>query len=576
MGLQFPIFTVENDCQDCYKCVRACPVKAIQIEDGHAQVLPELCVLCGQCVEVCPVGAKKVREDLFRAKKLIASGIPVYASLAPSWVGEFPGVAVSGLVGALKRLGFAGVGETALGAQEVTAELSRSLAEGKPGLYLSTACPSAVKFVQKYFPNLVFSLTSVVSPLLAHCRLLRAAVDGPIAVVFFGPCIAKKWESDCHPDELDAVLTFEDLRVWLDEAGVDLAVDAGKGECFFPEAAEEGAHYPIEGGMVRTIQETGSVSDMAFVTLSGLDNIRRGLEGLDPERLDRALFVECLACPGGCINGPVSQRSRSTLERWIDVENYAPRAFGKGPRPGCVAVEQDYSAEILWEWEVSEEDIVRALRSVGKNCPDDEMNCGGCGYETCREFARALVRGRAESTMCVSYMRKKAQKKANALLRSMPSGVVIVDQEMKIVECNERFARLFGEETLQIYSALPGMKGCLLSRIVPFHHLFQGVLETDQDVHYDHFRHGDMLFEITVFSIEPHQTVGAVILDVTRREIRRDQIAQRAQEVIEKNLATVQDIACKLGEHMADTEILLRSIAEGYATEESKPEGKEV
>lgn len=573
--MDFPIFTVENDCQDCYKCIRACPVKAIQIENGHAQVLSELCVLCGQCVEVCPVGAKKVREDLGHVKKLIASGIPVYASLAPSWVGEFPQASVSEIVGALKKLGFTGVGETALGAQEVTARLSRSLAEGKLGLYLSTACPSAVKFVQKYYPHLASCLTSVVSPLLAHCRLLRAAADGPLAVVFFGPCIAKKWESDCHSDELAAALTFEDLRVWLDEAGIDLADVVSEGESFFPEAAEEGTHYPIEGGMVRTIQETGSVSQTAFVTLSGLDNIRQGLEGLDPDRLDRSLFVECLACPGGCINGPVSHRERSALERWLDVENFAPRGSAEGIRSRQVSVDQDYKAETLWEWEVAEKEVCQALRSVGKNCPEDEMNCGGCGYETCREFARALVRGRAEATMCVSYMRKKAQKKANALLRSMPSGVVIVDQEMKIVECNERFARLFGEDTLQIYNALPGMKGCLLSRIVPFHHLFQGVFETDQDVHYDHFRHGNMLFEITVFSIEPHQTVGAVILDVTRREVRRDQIAQRAHEVIEKNLATVQDIACKLGEHMADTEILLRSIAEGYATEDPDPEGKE-
>lgn len=177
--------------------------------------------------------------------------------------------------------------------------------------------------------------------------------------------------------------------------------------------------------------------------------------------------------------------------------------------------------------------------------------------------------------MCVSYMRKKAQKKANALLRSMPSGVVIVDQDLKIVECNHRFARLFGEETCRIYEVIPGMKGCLLSKILPFWHLFQGVLETDRDVYYDHFRHGEMLFEITVFSIEPHQTVGAVLLDVTRRELKRDQIAHKAEEVIRKNISTVQEIACMLGEHMADTEILLRSIAEGYATEEPEMLQKE-
>ena len=568
----FPIFTVENDCQDCYKCVRACPVKAIQIREGKAQVLPELCVLCGRCVEVCPVRAKTVRSDLAKAQALLGSGKRVFASLAPSWVGEFPGMTPSMLVGALKTLGFAGVGETALGAQSVTAEVARFLAEAAPGLYLSTACPSAVRYIQKYQPQLASCLTPVMSPMMVHAGLMRSVPEGAEAVVFFGPCIAKKWESDENPDRVEQALTFKDLKEWFRESGLDPAMIPDGEEAFFPEPACEGAHYPIEGGMIRTLEKKRFSSPVRFVTLAGLENIQRGLEGLDPAKLDSPLFVECLACPGGCINGPVSSVKRSTLERWMDVENFAPGAWEpRDDLPGA-EVRLRYSPEVPRDRPVSESELTEALRRVGKFSSLDEMNCGGCGYETCRQFARALVLGRAEETMCVSYMRKKAQKKANALLRSMPSGVVIVDRDMKIVECNERFAHLFGEEVLQIYRALPGMKGCLLSRVVSFHHLFQGVLETDQDVHYDHFRHGEMLFEITVFSIEPNRTVGAVILDVTRREIKRDQIAHRAQEVIERNLAAVQDIACRLGEHMADTEILLRAIAEGYATDESHPD----
>ncbi len=575
MFRNFPIFTVENDCQDCYKCVRACPVKAIQIRDGKAQVLPELCVLCGRCVEVCPVHAKTVRSDMAEVQVLLGSGRRVYASVAPSWVGEFPGLSPSRLVGALQALGFSAAGETAMGAEEVTAEITRFLSEAPRGLYLSTACPSAVRYIQKYQPHLVPCLTPVMSPMMAHANMLRRLPEGAEAVVFFGPCIAKKWEADEHPERVERALTFRDLKAWFREAGIDPQQMSEGEQDFFPARAREGAHYPVEGGMIRTFEAGLLPPDIRLLTLSGLDNIHRGLQGLDPSRLEHSLFVECLACPGGCINGPASSSKRTTLERWIDVEDFAPRAWPSRPMSSRVDLGLDYDAESPDDCRISESDLVAALQRVGKYTQQDEMNCGGCGYETCREFARALVLGRAEETMCVSYMRKKAQKKANALLRSMPSGVVIVDREMKIVECNERFAQLFGEEVQQIYRALPGMKGCMISRIVPFHHLFQGVLETDEDLHYDHFRQGEMLFEITVFSIESHQTVGAVILDVTRREIKRDQIAHRAQEVIEKNLVTVQDIACRLGEHMADTEILLRAIAEGYATGDPGAERQE-
>jgi len=570
--MTFPIFTQENNCQDCYKCLRACSVKAIQIKEGHARIIQELCVLCGTCVTVCPVEAKKIREDLGEAKRLMNSGDLVYASLAPSWVGEFPGISSEQMVRVLKRLGFTGVGETALGAQEVSAGAAEILKEAPPGLYLSTACPSAVQYVRKYLPYLVPCLLPQGSPLLAHARILSSHGGEGARVIFFGPCIAKKWEADSRPEEIRLALTFDDLRQWMEDARIAFEdFEEGEGASFFPEKAREGTHYPVEGGMIRTIEHVGKTRKIRFLTLTGMENLRDALEGLDPKRLNCPLFVECLACPGGCINGPASREERPVLERWMDVEAYAPEVLRDPLLPLHVSVEQHYREEVFPEPEISEEELLRAFQSVGKFSPEDEINCGGCGYESCRQFAKALVMGRGEPTMCVSYMRKKAQKKANALLRSMPSGVVIVDQDMKIVECNERFARFLGEEVHAIYQVIPGMKGCVLSKIFPLEHLFQGVLETNQDVSCDHFRHGEMLFDITIFPIEPFQTVGAVLTDVTRRELQRDQIAHRAEEVIQRNLSTVQEIACKLGEHMADTEILLRSIAEGYAAEDPKP-----
>lgn len=568
MEALYPVFTTRNDCQDCYKCLRACPVKAIRVEGGHAMVVPELCVACGTCVEVCPVGAKKIRDDRSRVRALLAEGRSVCVSLAPSWVADFPGLSPQKIVAALKALGFDRVSETALGAQEVSAALARRLAPAAPGLYLSTACPSAVAYVEKYLPRLASSLLPLPSPLLAHAALLKERYGEGTAVVFFGPCIAKKSEGDSHPELVEGVLTFDDLRRWLEEESISFDdLQPGPEDRFLPESSKEGALYPIEGGMNETIRAHGGLEGLRLFSITGLENMDRFLKGLRPEELPHPVFVECLACPGGCINGPCSDREEPALLHRSRVEAFAEMPPLPIRRPFWRIPELDYPPCAVESADISEREIAEALAQVGKFSSEDELNCGGCGYDSCCAFARALIMGRAEPTMCVSHMRKQAQKKANALLRCLPAGVVIVDAGLEIDECNRRFAELFGKETLLVYEIYPGLKGCQLAKVLPFSHLFRIALETGKDIHFDHLRHGDLLFDVTIFTIDPGQTVGAVILDVTRREIKRDQIAQRANEVIRKNLSTVQEIACRLGEHMAETEILLRSIAEGYGDE---------
>ena len=234
------------------------------MENGHAQEIAESCIICGRCVEICPVGAKRIRDDLTPVRELLRSGRPVYASIAPSWVGEFDGVAPSQIIQAIKALGFRNVGETALGAQEVSASLASFLRDAKPGLYLSTACPSAVEYVRRYLPHLTRCLTPVMSPLLAHCKILREHMEPDGAVVFFGPCIAKKEEADTHRDLLEGALTFKDLRQWMEEETVDPLSFGEKSAQFFPKKAEEGNHYPVEGGMIDTIKASGDFSHIRF------------------------------------------------------------------------------------------------------------------------------------------------------------------------------------------------------------------------------------------------------------------------------------------------------------------------
>ena len=568
MERQYPIYTAETACQDCYKCLRQCPVKAIHVENGHARVTPALCVTCGACVEVCPARAKKIRNDVNRARHLLKQDRPVYASLAPSWVGEFPGLPPAQLIAALKKLGFAGVSETALGAQEVSATVAKALTTDARGVFISSACPAAVLLVRKYLPGHTAAVTRLHSPVMAHCALLREHFGPDIHVVFFGPCIAKKGEADEYPNLLDLALTFGELREWLEQAEITPEMLApAETDLFVPAPAEEGALYPIEGGMTETIRALGDFRHVRFVTVTGVDTIRKALTGLDAAAVDRPVFVEALACEGGCIAGPCATDPAPTLAKRLAVEDHAttpPLPVHRAPQ---VDIARAFTADGVNTDAPDPARIREALRQIGKKRVEDELNCSGCGYNTCREFAAALVAGAAEPSMCVSYMRDLAHKKANALLRSMPSGVVIVDADLRIIECNERFGRMFGDEVAEVYDACPGLRGCSLAKVLPFTEMFNTALNFNREIHYDHYRHENRLLNITIFTLEPGQVVGAVILDVTRREMRRDQIAQRAQEVIRRNLSTVQEIACRLGEHMADTEILLRSIAEGYGAD---------
>ena len=575
MNHTYPVYTIEAECQDCYKCVRHCPVKAIQVRDGHAAVIPEMCVACGNCVEVCPVKAKQVRNGTGRARRLLAETVPVYVSLAPSWVSEFRGVSAAHLVRALKELGVAGVSETALGAQLVSAEIARELDGGSPGLLLSSACPTSVDFIRKYLPELAGRITPVASPLIAHCRLLRDTFGENIRTIFIGPCIAKKNESDRHPDLLNLALTYPELRQLFREEGIDPARVTPRAEdSFVPEAAEEGARYPIEGGMNDTIAFQTRNRKVHYVTLSGLENIDLALSGIRELPKGETVFVEMLACHGGCVHGPCAEHDSPGLLERLRVLNYARLPEQPRRRTAKGGIGDDFPAAAFEPPVPGINEIAAALRSIGKNSPEDELNCDGCGYDTCRNFAQALLAGRAEPSMCVSYLKKQAQKKANALLRSISSAVVITDKKLQIIECNRNFAALFGEDTLEAFDACPGLAGADLKRIVPFAGLFASSLQSGHDVRRDSLKVGKRLYNLNIFNIEPREVVGAVIFDVTNTEMRREQIAARAREVIDRNLATVQEIACRLGEQMADTELLLRSIADHYADETPEDGGQ--
>ncbi len=571
MTLISPIHTEKTECQDCYKCLRNCPTKAIRVEAGRAAVVPELCIACGICVGACPVRAKRIRDDLAQVRIWLAEPAPVLVSLAPSFASEFGALRPGRLIRALKRLGFAGVSETALGAQEISgAVASRLRGETRPRLYISSACPSVVELLTKHFPEYATALTDLLSPMLAHARLLRQTFKEPVRIVFIGPCAAKKKEVQRYPEMVDAALTFADLRGWLEAEGIcpqSLDIEADDG--FVPRPAREGGLYPIDGGMNRNIELRLEPGQAALMTFSGLPAIKRALRELDPKKLKKHLFLELLACEGGCVNGPgaLADGGGTILKRQA-VQDYVKPVGQATQTEGGLRLQTFWALDLPPTAEIDEATLRNHLREVGKFKPSDELNCGGCGYESCRDFARALAESKAERTMCVSYMRKLAQSKANALLKTMPSGVVIVDRNLRVVESNRPFAELLGEDAATIYQSKPGMEGASLSRLAPaLQPLFSSVLESGREIIDRDLRFDRRILRASLFSVEPHYLVGGVLQDITQPAVQRGEVIRRAREVINKNLRTVQEIACLLGENAAESEIILESIVSSFSPE---------
>lgn len=558
------ITTGKRECQDCHKCIRECPVKAIRVQDTCALVVPELCILCGNCILACPSKAKQACDDMPTARALLKSGRMVIASLAPSFASQYPGVRPAQLIRALKELGFSAVSETALGAQQVSANVRQLIENAPKKIWISSACPAVVDYICKYHADCLPNLCGVLSPLLTHCKMLRAQYGDDIAIVSIGPCVAEKKEAEEHSELLDAALTFEDLDTWLIEKKLHLTEMIGTpDDRFVPEEAQEGALFSIEGGMAAGLASKDGTSDLQFMAISGIQNIDQALNDIPKWRPESSIFFQMSACVGSCINGPMAARTNSLARRRYDILRYA-KPTSELPRKATVEIAHHYAASPASRSEYDEVQLQEALRTVGKYSVEDELNCAGCGYDTCRDFANALIAGTAERMMCATYTRKMAQKKAIALLQRMPSAVVIVDENLKIIECNASFVRLFSAGEGETKS----LEGSALSGMMPFSNLFLRVLDSGEDIVGHDLRHGRNILNSSIFAIEPHAVIGGIFQDITAPTFQKEQIIGRAQEVIQKNLKTVQQIAFLLGENAADSEIILNSIVHSFSPEE--------
>ena len=564
-----PVYTLKNECQDCYKCVRKCPIKAIKILNSSASIINDRCITCGHCVTICPTGAKHFRNDINKVKTLIQQEKKVFVSLAPSWSG-ISDLSASQITALLKKLGFYAVSETALGAQEVSVQTANIIKNSDSKLHISSACPTIVDFIRYYHPQFSKNIVPIASPALTHAKMLKERYGNDISVVFIGPCIAKKNESDRNNDLISASLTFEELKLWLKESFIninDFKEDIK--EQFVPFNAYEGSLYPIEGGMNEKKKKAGIDKNIQLLSISSIEFFEKALNSLDVNSLKEKLFIEALACSGGCINGPVKATKKSSLSVSSNIL-YRTKERSEIPKTATTVVSLEYKEESKIQQEPTIEQINLAMKMIGKHSESDELNCGGCGYSSCRDLAKALIYNEAEPSMCVSFMRKTAMKKASAMLRSMPSCAVIADRNLDILEANKAFMKMFCPdiyETIQDENVICGVN---LKRILDFYGLFEDVLKYGKDIHKEHYYLKDKIYDISIFVIEQDNIIGAIISDITKSEINKEKIVTKAQEVIDRNISIVQDIACRLGEHMVETELLLNTIIEDFNTKDNK------
>ena len=584
------ITTIDAKCKDCYKCLRTCPVKAIRMERGalphelHARVCEERCIFDGSCVMVCPQNAKKVASDLGSLRPLLEKGERVAASLAPSFPSAFPDVDPRVVPTALRLIGFSFVQETAIGAELVSEEYTRRFREEDTPL-ISSPCPVVVNLVERHYPEVIPYLAPVVSPMVAHGRYLKQIMPGT-KVVFIGPCIAKLGERE-EPgvdDAIDFVLTFEELKNVFLQAGVDLAsLEPSRFDGAVPETARL---FPVEGGMLRSASLSTDMLDCDVLTVSGLESCKevlkqfiRGMRQGDRTHLPR--LVDMLACEGGCINGPKNPSVEDVYTRRARVLEYVKQSSDdrnrskeadaqdvpERPEIPQKLLERSYR-NLKPDVQVPDEGIIKAiLAKTGKHSKSDELNCGACGYDSCRDKAIAVFQGMADPEMCIPYMRERAESVANLFVASTPNAIVVIGEDEVIRDLNAAAERMFKRKKGEVV-------GKNLSAILEPGYFRQALQEKTIVQGEVCYPDKELVTYQTIFYEPSERLAMGIIADITeerKRERRlleiREQTLDKAQGVINKQMEVAQKIAGLLGETTAETKVLLTNLMNTFRNE---------
>lgn len=548
-----------TNCKNCYKCIRHCPIKSIRFSAGQAHIVPEECILCGECTVICPQNAKEIRSDLERAKVLVSENPRVAVSLAPSFVARY-GCGIDEMRRVLGELGFADIEETANGAKLVKDEYDRLCREGSHNVIISTCCHSVNLLVRKHFPEALQALARVVTPMYAHCESIKKRMPDA-KTVFIGPCLSKKAEAEDYPGVVDCVLTFDELDRWLNEKGIKISPKADE------QKGGKTRLFPTTGGILRTM--ACDMGDYTYMAVDGADNCISVLRDVSAGKLDH-VFIEMSICPGSCIGGPAMGEKRTEMVR-------NRRAIDKA------AGSEDFNVETLSDDEMKRDHsyigvkaalpgtkaIEEILRKMGKTKPEDELNCGSCGYNTCREKAIAVYQGKADLSMCLPFLKEKAESFSDNILDNTPNGILVVNNALEVQQINRAALELLnlrspqdvlGEPVIRILDPAP----------------FGEALETDEDIRArrTYLAEYRRTVEQTIVHDRKDGSLLCIMRDITAEEAereRKDTIAHSTIEitdaVVEKQMRVVQEIASLLGETTAETKIALTKLKESLANE---------
>ena len=563
------IHVAKANCKNCYKCLKVCPVKSIKYSDGKVEVLDNACILCGRCIRNCPQKAKSLVHDIDDIKAMAADkSRKTIAALAPSYISSFGVKNRFKIVTALKKLGFTAVEETSVGAHAVTKEYARILEGGEMDNMLTTCCPSVVFLVQKYFPELTSCLAPVLSPMETHGLLLKKKWGDDADVIFFAPCISKIEEARiADTPHIDGVVTFKQLGRWLNEEGVEIAAQE---DGAFGNDETYSAIYPVFEGILADVRanlapDSKVEEKYTFMSLQGAQDVIEFLQEMQSGKI-HGCFVEASACYGSCVNGPerISSEYRP-INLSLKLQRYVKSRAGSFVKDQPTATSDELYRFIeprpMHEEIPDEKTIREILAQIGKTSPEHELNCGSCGYRTCRDKAIAVYQGKAELYMCMPYMSQISETLANVTLSVSPDYIIAVNGEMKIRECNVAAQKLFGLPRNEIIGRE------IKDFLDPVD--FAIAVEEQRSIPQKKttYEMRGIIVNQTIIYVPEQNIAVAFLHDITKAERQTDKenkmkldTMEMAQKVIDKQMTVAQEIASLLGETTAETKVTLTKL----------------
>ena len=551
----------KSNCKNCYKCIRHCPVKSIRFSANQAHIVENECILCGQCFVVCPQDAKEIVNDVEKAKVLIQSDDPVYASIAPSFIANYNGIGIESLKKALLKLGFYDVEETAIGATYVKNEYEKMVKDGEHNIIISSCCNTVNLLIQKYFPRALKYLANVLSPMQAHCSDIKKR-NPKAKTIFIGPCLSKKEEADRYKGIVDCVLTFEELANWLNDEGIEL-------EKVEEKVAEHSKTrlFPTTGGILKTMN--CSESEYNYLAIDGVENCINTLKDIEYGSVSKC-FIEMSACVGGCIAGPIIEKKHcSHLKDYVLVNNYAGNKDFEVTQLDSKYYIKNFAPIDLHKDMPSEYDIAQILKQMGKTKKSDELNCGSCGYNTCREKAIAIYQGKAQISMCLPYLKEKAESFSDSIVSNTPNALIVLNDKFEVQQINAAAKKLLhiksdsdvlGDQVVRILDPVPFIK--VLDTKVNLRNKKVYLAEYEKYVE-----------QTIIYDANCHLLICIMrdVTEITKEKSKKEEISKQtieiADKVVDKQMRIVQEIASLLGETAAETKIALTKLKESITDE---------